>query len=392
MPIASAQIPDTQQVNQNVESLLKKMTLPEKIGQLNQLFYFGTPIEGMPVASDEAIARGNYGSFLFITDPAVINRLQHIAMEKSRLHIPLLFGFDVIHGFRTIFPVPLAMAASWDPKVAEQGQAIAAREASAAGVRWAFGPMVDIARDARWGRIVEGAGEDPYLGAAMARAQVRGFQGETLGAAGHVVTSVKHFAGYGAADGGRDYDSSFIPEDVLRNVYLPPFHAAVEAGSGTVMSAYMDLNNVPATGNSFLLQQVLRKEWGFQGFVVSDAFAVRDLATHGYAKSQQDAAYLALTAGVNMDMGSETYLHNAANLVEEKRISVSQIDALVRPILATKFRLNLFESPYVDEGNAKTIGAMPEHRQAARIAAQQSAVLLRNEGGFAAAFVAEPDG
>ena len=378
---ASAQMPDVE-VNRRVDALLKQMTLQEKIGQLNQLFYFPNPVPGMPVATDEKIEHGDYGSFLFITDPAVINRLQHIAVERSRLHIPLLFGFDVIHGFRTIFPVPLAVAATWDPSVAEHGQAIAAKEASAAGVRWAFGPMVDIARDPRWGRIVEGAGEDPYLGAAIARAQVRGFQGEYLGAPGHVMTSVKHFAGYGAAEGGRDYDSSFIPEDVMRNVYLPPFRAAVEAGSGTVMSAYMDLNNVPATGNPFLLQQVLRKEWGFQGFVVSDAFAVRDLATHGYAKDAEDAAFIALNAGVNMDMGSETYLNKTSNLVEEKRISGEQIDALVLPILAAKFRLGLFENPYVDEAAAKRIGDLQEHRQAARAAAQRSAVLLRNEGGL----------
>ena len=358
------------------------MTLAEKIGQMNQLFVFGGDFAGMPKASDEAIARGDYGSFLFVTDPAVINRMQHIAVEKSRLHIPLLFGFDVIHGFKTIFPIPLAMAASWDPTVEEHGQAIAAREASAAGVRWAFAPMLDIARDPRWGRIMEGAGEDPFLGAAMARAQVRGFQGPYLGAPGHVVASLKHFVGYGAADGGRDYDASIIPENLLRNVYLPPFHAGVEAGAGTVMSAYMDLDDVPATGNAFLLRQVLRKEWGFQGFVVSDAFAVGDLVTHGFAKNPADAAYRAITAGVNMDMGSETYAKNAAQLVAQGRITVAQIDALVAPILATKFQLGLFENPYVDEKAAATVAMLPEHREASRLAAERSAVLLRNEGSL----------
>ncbi len=371
-----------EQVKAKVDSLLKQMTLSEKIGQMNQLFYFGQDIPGMPAVSEEGIARGDYGSFLFITDPATINRLQHIAMEKSRMHIPLLFGFDVIHGFRTVFPIPLAMAASWDPMVEEKGQAIAAKEASAAGVRWAFAPMLDIARDPRWGRIMEGAGEDPFLGAAMARAQVRGFQGPNIGAPGHVVVSAKHFVGYGAAEGGRDYDASPISETLLRNVYLPPFHAAVEAGAGTIMSAYMDLNDVPATGNSFLLREVLRKEWDFKGFVVSDAFAVRDLVTHGFAKDPADAAYRAITAGVNMDMGSETYSKNAAKLVADGRISVAQIDALVRPILATKLELGLFESPYVDVSNAAAVSMLPEHREAARLAAERSAVLLRNEGSL----------
>ena len=286
---AFAQMPDSQQVASKVDALLKKMTVQEKIGQMNQLFFFPTPIPGMPTASDEAIARGDYGSFLFITDPAVINRLQHIAVEKSRLHIPLLFGFDVIHGFRTIFPVPLAVAASWGP-VCGGAWAGHCRQGSEA-------PRACDGRSRRWW-----TSHATLAGAALWKAPVkiliwarlwrvrksRGFQGEYLGAPGHVVTSVKHFAGYGAAEGGRDYDSSFIPEDVMRNVYLPPFRAAVEAGSGTVMSAYMDLNNVPATGNPFLLQEVLRKEWRFTGFVVSDAFAVRDLATHGYAKNPAD--------------------------------------------------------------------------------------------------------
>ncbi len=374
------------QVDQRVESLLGQMTQAEKIGQLNQLFVFPPAPDGSsplgPPPSDAEIARGDYGSFLFVTDPAVTNRMQHVAVEKSRLHIPLLFGFDVIHGFKTIFPVPLAMAASWDPGIVEQAQTVAAREASAAGVRWAFGPMVDIARDPRWGRIVEGAGEDPYLGSAIARAQVRGFQGSHVGEPGHVLTSVKHFAGYGAAEGGRDYDASYIPEELLWNVYLPPFHAAVEAGAGTVMSAYMDLNDVPATGNAFLLQDVLRHAWGFQGFVVSDAFAVADLATHGFAKDPEDAAFRAFTAGVNMDMGSRTYARNLAHLLSTGRITGAQLDAAVRPILAAKIRLGLFEAPYVDEAATASIFNAAPHRELARTAAQRSAVLLRNEGSL----------
>ena len=378
---AQQPIPE-KQVEKRVDSLLKQMTLHEKIGQLNQLFVFPQPIPGMPSLKDEDIANGDYGSFLFVSDAAQINRLQHIAVENIRLHIPLLFGLDVIHGFKTVFPVPIAMAASFDPATVERAQAVAAREASAAGVRWTFAPMVDIARDPRWGRIMEGAGEDPFLGSAIARAQVKGFQGSYIGEPGHVLTSVKHFAGYGAADGGRDYDSSYISDEQLWNVYLPPFHAAVEAGAATVMSAYMDLNGVPATGNRFLLREVLRDTWNFHGFVVSDAFAVRDLVTHGFAKDPADAALLAFTAGVNMDMGSRTYLDNLEALVKAGRIKESQIESLVRPILAMKIKLGLFETPYVDEAATKSIFTAPEHKLEARRAAQRSAVLLRNEGGL----------
>jgi beta-glucosidase len=382
-PALRAQQPlPEKQVEKRVDSLLKQMTLREKIGQLNQLFVLPQAVPGMPALHEEDIAHGDYGSFLFVSDAAQSNRLQHIAVEKSRLHIPLLFGLDVIHGFKTVFPVPIAMAASFDPATVERAQAIAAREASAAGVRWTFAPMVDIARDPRWGRIMEGAGEDPFLGAAIARAQVKGFQGAYVGEPGHVLTSVKHFAGYGAADGGRDYDSSYISDEQLWNVYFPPFHAAVEAGSATLMSAYMDLNGVPATGNRFLLRDVLRDTWGFKGFVVSDAFAVRDLVTHGFAKDLADAAYLAFSAGVNMDMGSRTYIDNLETLVKEGRIRESQITEMVRPILAAKIKLGLFENPYVDESATQRIFDAPEHKEEARRAAQRSAVLLRNEGGL----------
>ena len=237
-------------VNERVEALLKQMTLEEKIGQLNQVSAANFL---NPPNREEMIEKGQIGSFLWSVDPVQLDKYQHIAVEKSRLHIPLLFGYDVIHGFRTVFPVPLAMAASWDPQVEEKAQAFAAREARAGYINWTFGPMVDIARDARWGRIVEGAGEDPFLGAAMARAQVRGFQGTALGAPDRVLATVKHFAGYGAAEGGRDYDSSYVPETSMRNVYLPPFKAAVDAGVGSLMSAYMNLNDVSAGGNRWLL-------------------------------------------------------------------------------------------------------------------------------------------
>lgn len=243
---------------QRANALLAQMTLEEKIGQMNQLFFFASFQK--PEAMDEGLRKGQIGSMLFVTDPKLINRFQKIAATESRLKIPLIFGFDVIHGFRTIFPVPLATAASWDPKVAERGQAVAAREARSVGINWTFAPMVDIARDPRWGRIVEGAGEDPYLGSKMAAAQVRGFQGETIGTPEHILACAKHFAGYGAAEGGRDYDASYISESQMQNVYLPPFKAAIDGGAGSLMSAYMDLNDVPATGNKWLLQDVLRKD------------------------------------------------------------------------------------------------------------------------------------
>jgi beta-glucosidase len=299
-------------------------------------------------------------------------------MEKSRLHIPIIFGFDVIHGYRTVFPVPLAMASSWDPSVEEQAQHVAAEDARAAGIQWTFTPMVDIARDARWGRIVEGAGEDPYLGSAMARAQVRGFQGARLGP-NSVLVCVKHFAGYGAAEGGRDYDSVYVPEELMENVYLVPFHAAEEAGAGSFMSAYMDLNDVPATGNHWLLTDVLRKEWGFQGLVLSDAFAVGSLVTHGYARDGEDAAYKAITAGLNMDMASLTYSHNLAKLVKDGKVSEKYLDEMVLPILEAKYDLGLFEHPYADESKVDATLSRPEGLALERKLASRSMVLLRNE-------------
>jgi beta-glucosidase len=371
--------PSDEQISQKVEALLSRMTLEEKIGQLTQIA--GGLLPG--ANPEEVVRKGGAGSILWLNDTKRFNEIQHVAVEKSRLHIPVLYGLDVIHGYRTIFPVPLAMAASWDPEVEEKAQTIAAREARAAGIHWTFGPMVDIARDARWGRIVEGAGEDPYLGSAMAAAQVRGFQGPSLGTApDRVVACAKHFAGYGAAEGGRDYDSVYIPESRMRNVYLPPFQAAVKAGVGTFMSAYMDLNNVPAAGNRWLLRQILRDEWGFQGFVVSDAMAVGNLVIQGFAADPRDAAYRALTAGLDMDMASGTYPKNLPDLVRDGKITMAQIDDAVRPILAVKFKMGLFENPYTDESRVEQVLSNPEHRAYAREAAQRSMVLLRNEGGL----------
>jgi len=372
------------QIHDRAANLLRQMTVQEKAAQLSQLP--GIPgdefKENIQQPMEEVLKRFGAGSILWVSDPTEINRLQHVAVEQTRLHIPVLFGLDVIHGYHTIFPSPIAMASSWDTKMVEEVQAVAAKEARAAGIQWTFGPMVDIARDARWGRMMEGAGEDPYLGAAMARAQVLGFQGRQLGGADHVLACVKHFAGYGAADGGRDYDSSYIPEEQMWNTYLVPFKAAIDAGAGSVMSAYMDFNDVPASGNRWLLHDVLHNAWNFHGFVVSDAFAVRSLRTHGYASDLQDAAHKAFTAGLNMDMASGTYLKYLPIEVEQKRISMQQIDDAVLPILETKIRLGLFEHPFIDESRVEPTLNDPAHQEVARHAAQRSIVLLRNEGAL----------
>jgi beta-glucosidase len=371
-----------------VDELLSRMTPAEKAGQLTQYFYFKLPpdaaaapalgldVDEQPREVEAALGRGEAGSLLFVTDPAEINRLQRLAVEGNRLGIPLLFGFDVIHGLRTIFPVPIAMAASWDLDTIERGQAVAGREARAAGIHWSFAPMVDIARDPRWGRMIEGAGEDPFLGAAVAAAQVRGFQGPD-----GVIAGPKHFAGYGAAVGGRDYDEVSLSEYEMWNVYFPPFRAAVEAGAGNVMTAYMDLNGVPASGSGWLFTDVLREQWGFDGFVVSDANAVRNLVTHGFAADLADAAARAVTAGVDLEMAitDPAYAH-LAEALRSGAVSEEVVDTRVRRVLEAKLRLGLFDDPYVDEDRARTVLADPAHRAVAREAAQRSAVLLRNEG------------
>lgn len=368
------------QTRPNANDLLRQMTLEEKVAQLSQLPGFPIPEFKEQVGAPEDVVRKyGAGSVLWVPDPKEINRWQHIAVDESRLHIPILFGLDVIHGYHTIFPAPIAMASSWDPKMVEAAQTVAAREARAAGIAWTFGPMLDIARDARWGRMVEGAGEDPYLGAAIARAQVLGFQGTQPGALDRVLACAKHFAGYGAADGGRDYDSSYIPEEEMWNVYLPPFKAAADAGAATFMSAYMDLNDVPASGNRWLLHDVLRDSWNYKGFVVSDANAVHSLITHGYARDGQDAAFKAFSAGLNMDMASGTYLKYLADEVKQGRVSMQQIDDAVLPILEAKIRLGLFEHPYVDESRIDQVLNAPEHLELARTAVQRSVVLLRND-------------
>ena len=364
---------------QFANELLGRMTLAEKIGQMSQ-----TAMNTDDASTVEGpIRQGQVGSILFITDPVKINRLQKIAVEETRLHIPLIVGFDVIHGFRTIYPIPLAMASSWDPATVEKAQGMAAREASAVGVRWAFAPMVDIARDPRWGRIMEGAGEDPYLGSRMAEAQVHGFQGVGAGDAidaNHIMACVKHFAGYGAALGGRDYDSANISDEQLWNVYFPPFKAAVNAGA--LMAAYMDLNSVPASANTFLLQDVLRNTWHFPGFVVSDWETVPSLRTHGLAANADDATVRAANAGVEMEMTSHLYRDQLAAAVQRGEVKMAAVDGAVRDILVAKFRLGLFKNPYVNESHAQAELVNATQRAAARTAADRTAVLLRNEGNL----------
>ena len=375
---AAAAAPGDAQAARFVDDLMKKMTLDEKLGQMEQIPYSNREA----AANGDFISKGEVGSFLNITDAALISKLQHEAVEQSRLHIPLIFGFDVIHGFRTIYPIPLAMASSWDPSLEQSSQSMAAREASSVGINWTFAPMVDIARDPRWGRIMEGAGEDPYLGSRMAEAQVRGFQGDTLGSPDHILACAKHFAGYGAADGGRDYDSSNISDEQLMNVYLPPFHAAVNAGIGSLMSAYEDLNSVPASGNTWLLHDVLRTDWGFKGFVVSDWDAVKSLQIHGFAASPEDAAVRGATAGVDMEMTSHTYRDTLPAALKDGTIKTAAIDIATRNILMTKYKLGLFTHPFAPPGRDKTEILAPAQHEAARLAAERSAILLRNEGNL----------
>ena len=299
-----------------VESLLGKMTLEEKVGQLVQ-YSAGQPTGPGTGRTDyeDMIAKGQIGALFNISTAKETNAYQRIAVEKSRLKIPIVFGLDVIHGFRTIFPVPLAMASTWDPALVEQAARVAAREASATGIRWTFSPMVDIARDARWGRITEGAGEDPFLGSEMAAAYVRGYQGTRLDAPDSLAACAKHFVGYGAAEGGRDYNTTEISEHTLRQIYLPPFRAAVDAGAATIMSAFNSINGVPASANPFILRQVLRKEWGFRGVVDSDWESVRELIQHGIANRSRDGRSQGFLAGVDMDMASSVYHDHLAQLV-----------------------------------------------------------------------------
>jgi len=365
-----------------IDAVLRQMTLEEKVGQLVQ-YSAGQPTGPGTGRSDyeEMIGRGQIGSLFNVVDPHQINTYQHIAMEKARLHIPILFGLDVIHGFRTEFPIPLALASTWDPSIVEKAAHAAAQEASAFGIRWTFHPMVDIARDARWGRMAEGAGEDPFVGSAMAVAYVHGYQGSRLDAPGSIAACAKHYVGYGAAEAGRDYNTTEISEHTLREYYLPPFHAAEQAGVASFMSAFNSLNSVPASANPFTLKQVLRKEWRFTGLVVSDWNAVGELIPQGVAADGATAARKAFVGGVDMDMVSSLYHDHLQNLVGSRQVPMNEIDDAVRHVLRVKFALGLFDHPFVDEAAAPKALYSPESLAVAQAAAERSFVLLRNANG-----------
>jgi len=364
-------------VEQRVNALLAQMTLEEKLGQLQQLDGEGNG--NFRPEHLELIRKGLLGSTLNVRGAQRTNQVQRVAMNESRLKIPVLFGFDVIHGYRTIFPIPLAEASSWDPLLAERSAAVAAQEANNVGLRWTFAPMVDIARDPRWGRITEGAGEDPFLGAAFARARVRGFQGVDYSAPDKVLACAKHYVAYGAAEGGRDYNTTDLSENTLREIYFPPFKAAVDAGVGTLMSAFNAINGVPASANAFTLTKVLRDEWKFDGFVVSDYTSVKELINHGVAANEEEAAALALNAGVEMEMVSRSYNSFGPRLLQQNKLTMARIDEAVRRVLRIKFRLGLFDQPYTDEAREPNALLRPESIRLAREIAGRSMVLLKND-------------
>jgi beta-glucosidase len=360
-----------------VEQLLSRMTPVEKAGQMSQLPIF---VVDLPAAMLDVVRQGKIGSFLNAQSLEQRNMLQKIAVEESRLGIPLIFGRDVIHGYKTIFPIPLGQAATFAPALVEKAAAAAAREASETGIDWVFAPMVDVSRDARWGRIAESCGEDPYLASAMGAAMVRGFQSADPASPRRVAACAKHFAGYGAAEAGREYNTTLVPEQILRDVYLAPFKACVEAGALTLMSGFNDLNGVPATGNELLLRRILKGEWGFDGFVVSDWASVVEMIKHGYAADEVDAARLGAGAGCDMEMASTAYLDSLPGLLERGAVSGDAVDDAVRRILTIKKRLGLFDHPYADAPKT-SVTLSAAHRDLSREVAAASLVLLKNEGG-----------
>jgi beta-glucosidase len=371
---------ESKEIDDKVTTLLRQMTLKEKVGQLTQ-FSNGdaTGPDNVKVDQNELAARGGIGSMLNVSGAKACNELQRQAVERSRLKIPILFGFDVIHGHRTVYPIPLGLSATWDPKIAERCARMAAVEATADGIRWTFSPMVDIARDARWGRIAEGSGEDPYLGSLMAAACVRGYQGKDLSDSTSMLACAKHYVAYGGAEGGREYNSADMSERTLREVYLPPFKAAVEAGAGTIMSAFNTLQGIPASANRHTLTDILRTEWGFRGFVVSDWDSIGELVQHGVALDGREAALKALTAGVDMDMQSNLYDTKLPELVQSGRLTMEIVNQAVTRVLRIKFAIGLFERPYTDEKLNASAMLKPEHLEVARQAAEESVVLLKND-------------
>jgi beta-glucosidase len=375
-------------IERKIDSLLSLMTLEEKVGQLNQ--YNGNWDVTGPASGDDAKKReghlqsGQVGSMLNVMSANATREAQRQAVEKSRLGIPLLFGYDVIHGYRTMFPIPLGEAASWDLEAIEKSSRIAAVEASAAGIHWTFAPMVDISREARWGRIMETAGEDPYLGSLIAAARVRGFQGDDLSAPNTIAACAKHYAAYGFAEAGRDYNTVDIGESTLRNIVLPPFKACVDAGVATFMNAFNELDGVPATGSVYLQRDILKGEWNFDGFVVSDWGSIGEMIPHGFAKDKADAARLAIIAGSDMDMEATCYIEHLAELVKSGAVDEKLIDDAVRRILRVKFRLGLFDDPYryCSEEREQNEMLTAEHLEAARDVARKSIVLLKNENNI----------
>jgi beta-glucosidase len=371
--VSAQQQPDD--IDQRVAALLARMTVAEKVGQMTQLNAGSAdPAENLGAR----LRGGRLGSILNINNAEVANDLQRIAVEESRLGIPLLLGRDVIHGFATVMPLPIGQAASFNPDIARDGARIAALEAASTGINWTFAPMIDISRDPRWGRIAESYGEDPYLTSVMGAATVEGFQGDDLAAAGTIAACAKHFAGYGAAEAGRDYAATYIPENELRNVYLAPFKAAADAGVATIMTSFSDLNGVPATGNEFLLRQVLRDEWEYDGLVVSDWDSIRQLKVHGLTENDRESAYAAVTAGVDMEMQGDAYINHLEALLDDGKVDIGKIDAAVGNILRVKFKLGLFENPYTDPGELPAI-ASDDALATAKRAALQSVVLLQNK-------------
>lgn len=359
-----------------IASLISKMTLDEKIGQLNQLSGYG-----YDPAMVGQIRSGAVGSILNEVDPATVNRLQREAVENSRLGIPLVFARDVIHGFKTIFPIPLGQGATWNPEIVEQGARIAADEASSVGIRWTFSPMLDVARDARWGRIAEGFGEDPLLTSVLGCAMIRGYQTDDLSRPNTMAACAKHFAGYGAAEGGKDYNTTWIPEVLLRDVYLPPFKAAARCGAATFMCSFNDINGVPSSGNRHLLRDILRGEWGYDGMMVSDWGSIKEMVPHGFSANLNEAARQAIQAGVDMDMEGYAYISHLKKLVEEGKVSMADVDNAVANVLRLKFRLGLFDNPYIDEARAARFYA-PASLEAATRAVEESAILLKNDSGL----------
>ena len=372
LALASCSMESKSDIDKKVDELLSKMTLHEKVGQMNQL-------SGGAWLVDQA-AKGEVGSILNCVDPAEINAVQKAAVEQSRLGIPILVSRDVIHGFRTIFPIPIGQAATFDPAIVEKGARIAAVEATASGVRWTFSPMLDIARDPRWGRVAEGSGEDPYLDALMGVAMVKGYQGDDLSDPTSMAACIKHFVGYGAAEGGRDYNTTMISERSLRNTYFPAFKAAAEAGAATLMTSFNEIDGVPSTGNKWLLKDILRDEWGWDGMVVTDWNSAGEMIAHGFSRDLKHTAEQAINAGVDMDMMSYGFIQYVEELVKEGKVSEKEIDRAVRNILKLKFELGLFEHPYVDETASAKVDYAPEHLEAAKQCAIESAVLIKNNG------------